>query len=396
MKQILLLIFCIGFALNVCAQSARDTTHSIPSKYFETQREIRVHLPQNFTKSESLPVIYVFDAQWEPYFNLTTSIVDYLIETGEFPKSLVVGIRSEDRQYELTPEPINEDWKMPSLGGAKLLEDHLLNEISPLLDLEYNCAPFKIGIGHSLGGTFVLNSLIDRPNLLNAYVAISPNLQIDEEEIVLKIKRHLSELTNQNKFIYTAIGTEGNPESLFLPYVIKLDSMMQSCNSATFDWNLSICPGLNHATSPLEGIHSSLLKLAEKWRISTDQKEEIARSTNVLAEFDNFYSQLTAWTGYSILPSKNDYYNFSGFLEEKEQFADAIALYKSAIERFPMESRYYNCVAENLIQLQNKKEAEVYLLHALKILNDEPFDFEGDKTYFENLYRKNLAKINEK
>lgn len=396
MTRKLVLIFCLGFGWHGYNQTSTDIEHTIKSEYFETDRTIQVHFPKNYSKTEHLPVVYILDAQWDAYFKLTTAIIDYLIVTNEFPRSLVVGINAENRQYELTPTPVNEDWQIPSLGGAKLLENHITNEIWPLLEHEYNPAPFKICIGHSLGGTFVLNSLVDNPSLFNAYIAISPNLQIDDEEIILKIQRHGSELSNSNKFIYTSIGTEGNTESMFLDPAKNLDSILKPYTSATLEWNFSIYQGFNHATSPLEGIHNSLLKLAEKWTISNLQKEEIASSMDVLAQFNGFYTNLSNWAGYTILPNKNDFYSFTRFLEEKTQYQDAINIYKAAIERFPTESRFYNCIAENLIKLEQKNEAKAYLQEALKVLKDESFDYRDDKIYFENLYKKNLKMTNEK
>ena len=394
MKHIILVFLCLGIALNLSAQNSKNIQHKIASKYFNGEREIQVHLPKKYDKDERLPVIYIFDAQWDTYFNLTTSVIDYLIETKEFPRSIVVGIISEKRQYELTPEPVNEDWKMPSLGGAKLLENHIKNEIAPLLKQQYNTASFRVGIGHSLGGTFVLNSLVDSPKLFNAYIAISPNLQIDDEEIILKLQRNISKITNSNKFIYTTIGTEGNPDSMFLPLVKKLDSIFQNHHSNHFNWKVSIYSGFNHATSPLESIHNSLLKLSKKWKISEKQKKEIINSKNVLAKFNEFYQNLSDWTGYSVIPSKNDYYSFSGFLETNKKYYDAINIYKSAVKIFPSESRFYNCIAENMMKLKNKKGAKTYLHKALNILKNEKFEYTNDKTYFEKLYKKNLEKIN--
>ena len=71
-----------------------------------------------------------------------------------------IGINNKKRQYELTPAPVNDDWKVPSLGGAKFLEDHLMNEVIPFLEEKYHAEKLRIGLGHSLGGTFVLNSFV--------------------------------------------------------------------------------------------------------------------------------------------------------------------------------------------------------------------------------------------
>lgn len=392
----LLLIFYLGINSILFSQTARDTTYTIQSKAFNDQREFLVHLPKKMKFNERLPVIFVFDAQWDTYYDLVVSSVDYLIDVKAFPRSIVIGIKNKKRQYELTPAPVNEDWKVPSLGGAKFLENHLLNEVIPFLKKEYDIENFRIGLGHSLGGTFVLNSLVDNTNLFNAYIAISPNLQLDDEEITLKIKQNISSIKNTNKFFYVTMGTSGNPETMFLPYVKKLDSIIKPYNNDNnFNWVFKILENYNHATTPLKSIQSSLLSLGEKWKISKKNKDEMIRSKDVLNQFKSFYISLSRWTGYKVKPLKNDYYNFIGALENNKKYEDAIKICKYATENHPNQSIFYNSIAENLMKLGNKTDAKSYLNSALKILEKESFDYPNDKIYFKELYINNMNKIDE-
>ncbi len=393
-KYFILGVFFLGINSIVLAQIQRDTTYIIQSKSFNEQREFKVHIPKKIENNESIPVIFVFDAQWDTYYNLVTSTIDYLIEVKEFPKSIIVGINNKKRQYELTPTPINEDWKVPSLGGAQFLEKHLVDEVIPFLKKQYNIQNFRIGIGHSLGGTFVLNSLIDNSNLFNVYIAISPNLELDDEEIVLKIKRNISKVKNLNKLFFVTIGTSGNPDTQFLSPLKKLDSIIKNESTSNFNWNFRVLNGYNHATTPLESIQASILFLGKKWKISQENKEEMLQSQDILYEFKLFYQKLSKWTGYEVKPEKYDYYNFVGMLENNKKYKDAIKLYQDAIQKYPSESRFYNGVAENLIKIGNKTEAEKYLNLALKILDKEVFDYSDDKIYFRKLYLKNFDKIN--
>ncbi len=392
MKYLLLGIFYLGINAMIFAQIQKDTTYIIQSKSFNDPREFQVHLPKKMEINERLPVIFVFDAQWDTYYDLVTSTIDYLIEVREFPKSIVVGINNKQRQYELTPAPVNEDWKVPDLGGAKFLENHLVYEIIPFLEKKYNIENFRIGIGHSLGGTFVLNSLVDNPDLFNVYIAISPNLQLDDEEIILKIKRNISKVETLNKLLFVTIGTFGNPDIQFLPPVKKLDSIVKLHSSPNFNWNFKVLNNYNHATTPLESLQASLLFLGEKWKIP--QTKKMIQSKDVLNAFKMFYINLSKWTGYEIKPKTHDYYNFIGTLENNNKYEDAIQLYKDAIKNYPNQSKFYNGVAENLIKLDNKIEAKQYLNLALKILEKESFDYAEDKIYFKKLYLKNLDKIN--
>ncbi len=269
MRSLFLAVLFLGISQLTFSQIQRDSLHKLQSKSFNDLREIKVHLPKDMKKDERLPVVFVFDAQWDPYYKLITSTVDYLTEIKEFPRSIVVGINNKKRQYELTPAPVNEDWKVPNLGGAKLLENHLMNEVIPFLKKEYNSGDYRIGLGHSLGGTFVLNSLVDNSSLFDAYIAISPNLQLDDEEITLKIQRNLSALTNKKAFFYVTMGTEGGTDTQFLPPIKKLDAVMKAYKNSNFKWNFAILEGYHHGTTPLTSIQAALLAFSK-----TQKKKE--------------------------------------------------------------------------------------------------------------------------
>lgn len=393
MRYLLFTVFCFAINSILISQTSRDTIYQIQSKSFNDQREFKVHLPKKMQPDERLPVIFVFDAQWDVYYNLVTSNIDYLTEIRAFPKSIVVGINNKKRQYELTPAPVNEDWKVPSLGGAKFLETHLKDEVIPFLEDKYDVENFRIGIGHSLGGTFVINSLVDSPNLFNIYVAISPNLQLDDEEITLKIQRNIANIKTNNKLFYVTMGTQGNPDTMFLPYVKTLDTIVKPHSDSNFNWNFKILDHYNHATTPLQSIQSSLLLIGKKWQISEAQKEVMIQSKDVLSEFKAFYALLSEWAGYKVTAQKNDFYNIIGALEEHKKYDEAIKIYNYGLENYPTESRFYNGIAENFIKMKNTVKAKTYLNLALKTIENEAFEYADDKIYFKKLYLQNLNKL---
>lgn len=392
MKQLLIIFIWMGLIINAKAQSPQDVSHQLTSSYFQEQREITVHLPKAYDPKEALPIIYLFDAQWKPFYTLTTAIVDYLIEIRAFPKCMVVGIHANARQYELTPAPVNEDWKVPNLGGAKLLENHLVHEVKPLLDSLYNPAAFRIGIGHSLGGTFVLNSLIDRPNFFNAYIAISPNLQLDDEEIVLKIARNAATTKQSNKFLFATMGTSGHPDIDFLPSLEKLDSVLAPHQSDHFNWSFSTYKNFTHATTPTESIHRGLLELSKKWKVSTIQQHEMLAQKNSITAFTNHFQALSDWTGYECLPSIHDYYDFGYALEKQQKWNTAIALYKLAVQHYAIQSQLYNQIGENYLKTDDKVNAKEYFQLALKQLEKqkEQFEYVADYHYYKKRYQQNL------
>ncbi len=97
------------------------------------------------------------------------------------PDAIVVAIRHTDRGYELTPAPAAPGPVpgVPRPGGADALLAHLAEEVVPLVESRYPTQPYRILVGHSLGGLFAVHALVTRPGLFQGYVLLDPALWWD-------------------------------------------------------------------------------------------------------------------------------------------------------------------------------------------------------------------------
>ena len=48
-------------------------------------------------------------------------------------------------------------------------------EVLPFVESRYRTAPSRLLAGHSLGGLFTTYALVNRPDLFNGYIALSPS-----------------------------------------------------------------------------------------------------------------------------------------------------------------------------------------------------------------------------
>src|SRR5690606_13046032 len=98
----------------------------------------------------------------------------------------VVAIHNTDRGSDLTtPTSVQREIAtFPTNGGADRFLRMLREELIPWVDANYRTNSYKILVGHSLGGLFTINTLITEPDAFDAYVAISPNLQWNEQDLV--------------------------------------------------------------------------------------------------------------------------------------------------------------------------------------------------------------------
>ncbi|MEP7144925.1 MAG: alpha/beta hydrolase-fold protein [Ferruginibacter sp.] len=184
MKKIRILVFTLIIVQAALAQSSTEII-TIQSKVFKDVRTVKVSLPAEYKDypDRKYVVAYLFDAQSDAFFNFVKATFDYLAADGYMSPTILVGISSGNRQYEFTPTPGTENGikYFNKSGGANLLALHLKEEILPVIQKKYRCNSYTIGIGHSLGGTFVTYALLNFPEIFNSAIVISPNYHYDDE-----------------------------------------------------------------------------------------------------------------------------------------------------------------------------------------------------------------------
>ncbi|MBC8320715.1 MAG: hypothetical protein H8E34_08335 [Bacteroidetes bacterium] len=80
-----------------------------------------------------------------------TLATNYLAGYGLTPEIIVVAITNVDRTRDFTPAHTKA---RPTSGGAKKFHAFLEKELIPMIEENYKASPYKIIMGHSLGGTF--------------------------------------------------------------------------------------------------------------------------------------------------------------------------------------------------------------------------------------------------
>ena len=276
------------------------------------------------------PVIYLLDAQNESLFNLTKSTIDYLIGSYELQPSILVGIISEDREFEFLSKNENEETsnRYKKVGGSINLMNSLKNEVFSYIDKNYRVKPNRIGIGHSLGGTFLTETLINNPTLFNGLILISPNYAYDNEQIIQYIDKISNNIKSNDNYVYSISGNIGALENEFNPVTKKIDSLFKLKKLKSTQWSYREINNYNHGTILLEGIQKGLIHYSNNFDLSKIN--------------NNGYEQL----------SVNNY--------EK-----AFEIFQRGIDLFPNDSNIYDSFAEAKEKSGNLKEAKKLYLIAL-------------------------------
>jgi len=245
--------FC-GYAQNVDNRIVIGNTDSIYSKILNEERKIWVHMPDTsgngLYSKKKYPVVFLLDG--DQFFYATVGTLQFLSEANRVcPEMILVGITNTDRMRDLTPwhdttVPKDSDL-VRSSGGGERFTAFLEKELIPYIEANYPTAPYRMLIGHSLGGLLVLNTLINHTEMFNSYVAIDPATYWADQALLKQAATAPRQKKMANKSLY--IGLSGSlPTNVDSTMMDKSLSTVSERSDIEFDRlvNFSSSSGLRY------------------------------------------------------------------------------------------------------------------------------------------------------
>ena len=214
-----ILLTIILFNQAFSQQIARVENVKMQSKFLNQEREILIYTPTDYDwrTNEYFNVIYVFDSQNREFFDYTSSIISFLTDGDQ--SFIVVGISSPyneeldySRNNDLLPvlETVSsKDRYGKYSGNSDNFLGYVSSEVIPYINSNYRTLNHNIVVGHSLGASFILYSLLEKPNLFKNYIAISPNLAYDEEKLGKALTNFDYSKIKKPTLIYLSNANEG-------------------------------------------------------------------------------------------------------------------------------------------------------------------------------------------
>lgn len=315
---------------------------SIRSEVLGEARPYWVYKPDGYDGStEVYPVVYLLDGR--EHFHSTTGVVQFLAAQRRIPGLIVVAIpNTDDRVHDLSP-PIVTDTssRFPTAGGADAFLRFLRDELVPVIDSAYRTAPYRIVIGHSIGGLFAIYAMLSRPELFDAAIAISPSLWWDDEAVVRLAGRILDGATAERRgFLYMTMGNEGGRMSAG---VWSMARMLELNAPPTFRWSFDILEQEDHGSVPLRSTYSGLEKLFEGWRLEGAEQLVAERG---LAPVDAHYARLSERFGYEIRTPESVINQIGYGLLSSRQLDAAISAFQANVKRYPLSANVHDSLGD--------------------------------------------------
>jgi predicted alpha/beta superfamily hydrolase len=219
MKRLLLFLSAAFIGFRCDAQPGNQIVlgkvDSLQSTLLHETRKFYIHVPAGASGREAAnrryPVVYLFDA--DAQFAAATSMMQYLSTNYNAlcPEMIVVGILHPDRRKDLTPThvvapPFWAPGSGQTTGGGERFIAFLERELMPYIDEHYPTQPYKMLIGHSLGGLAAMQIFVHHTRLFNAYVCIDPSMWWDHQTLLHETKRALENGRFAGTSLYLAVA----------------------------------------------------------------------------------------------------------------------------------------------------------------------------------------------
>lgn len=332
------------------------------SKVLGRDQEIWIYTPPSYADSASnprVPVLYFPDAG-SSYLYLA-GLVDFLASDGaRVPPMVLVGIANGQdaaaRIHDLSPA---FSAAHNGGGGAEQLYRFIHDEVIPYTEARYRAAPFRILVGHSLGGLFAVYVLRAHPETFNAVIASSPSLSWDDRALL----KNPAPWGRAGQLLFF---TTESPDWTF-PHqtaVGEFSKLLREHAAAGLKWEFKGYPSEWHGSVYLPGVYDGLEFIFPDWnfQLGADLSGEVTYTQLV-----EHSAKLSRRYGYDIPVSLATVRAVTTNLCAQKRFQDALALCVAHVERFPDSSGAHALLASVYLSSSDAAAARAQYEKALAL-----------------------------
>ncbi len=220
-------IICVSAAPAAAQPAAGEpivlgASHALRSAAMGEERRINVRLPAGYAAESErrYPVLYLLDGGADQDFPHIAGLAQHGEISGTFDEFIVVGITTRNRIWELTTRSQDERYEtyyrangqpveFANGGGAETFRRHVAEEVIPWVEANYRTNGRRTLIGESLAALFVVDTMLRRAELFHDYVAVSPSLWWNREELGRTAPQLLRAQNYDGRRLYVTMASEG-------------------------------------------------------------------------------------------------------------------------------------------------------------------------------------------
>ena len=356
---------------------------TIPSKILGQDREVLIHIPKSNGEAKikdpgNYPVIYLLDGIEN--FNSVVSITEHMEETSLCPPMIVVGIAQSDRLAELTTGS-DKDFK-GFVGNGEKFMSFIEKELIPYINRTYPTTTYKTFIGHSVGGLTVMNTLLHKPNLFNAYVSLDGALWWNKAKVVEEAKTMLPTHNYKGKTLYMAMANrlERGMDTLtvqkdtsentdLIRANLRFIKELQKANQNQLRYRFKFYEDDNHPSVRFMGEYDALRYIFDFYKLRIYDSEMADPNFSLDSLLVAHYNNVSMQMGYTIKPAERQVNSLGYQMIATKQFKKAESLFKLNVANHPNNGDWYDSLGDFYVAVGNKPKAINAFRTALKLKN---------------------------
>jgi uncharacterized protein len=356
----ILVVLVLMTALPSVAQTLVPPTPqrlTIHSQVLNEDRAVWVRTPPGYDQgNQRFIVLYQTDAPDQ--VNEVGGSIDFLTSKQRMPPLIVVGIGNTDRTRDLTPSRVdapNPDGSVATSGGADKFLDFIQTELMPEIEKRYRTAPYKIFSGHSLGGLLAIHTLITRPDLFNAYIAVSPSLQWDNGKTLHQAQEFFKSHKQLNKALFVSLANEGNTPNPMGENFDAFRNALETSAPKGLLWRVERYPDEDHGSTVLLAHYAGLRQVFAPWPPARDPKT--GDFVGGLSGLEKHYDELSARYGAKLQVPEATLNNYGYALLGSKRTDEAFTVFRRNVELYPESANVYDSLGEALESTKKFDEA---------------------------------------
>lgn len=222
---------------------------TLTSPIMRMDREINVLLPPGYAEQPDrmYPVVYLLDGAQAQDFPHYAREASRMMGDGEMAPVIFVGIATQDRQNELlwrsTDRRLIREW--PNHGQSDRFRRFLELEAKPWVEARYRTSGDDAVLGESAAALFIVETLLNTPELFARYLAVSPSMWWDHGSLGADAEALLSDQAAAPRQLLLTIADEGGEMQA------GLDALLAALNTAApegLSWSYAPRHDLTHST----------------------------------------------------------------------------------------------------------------------------------------------------
>jgi predicted alpha/beta superfamily hydrolase len=328
-------------------------------------RTIWIKVPASYNEQtgaiQSYPVMYVLDGKTA--FPPITGIVSFMSEKDhvnyQIPEMIIVGVDTEKRFRDLTPnastkQPNGDVAKTPeqklmmqeSGGGEKFLK-FLQEEVFTYVEKNYRTNPYRIYVGHSLGGLTATYTFLKHPDLFNAAISIDPSLWWDGAKYVNEAPESLRKMPNDKmkKYYVSVIDSSnyGGNLQFHSNAIFNIGKAMENASLKNLQYKVDYIPNTDHSSIPMLSWYNGLLFVFDGYHKS---HYEYMKDPDLI---ESHFKAIESKIGLKMSPPQDIFEILVHYLTSPNRYPDPVKarkVLKMALKYYPGSSYFQNKLKE--------------------------------------------------